>query len=104
MGKKKNMNGKLMLVGSIGAGIFLILSMVTTVVSAQTMNLNERQNNIFQQIKEKMKNNDWKPGDILDIKLLKDNIKDVTWFPGMYLFSMIFGLIILFAIFIGGVF
>ena len=51
-----------------------------------------------------MKNNDWKPGDILDIKLLKDNIKDVTWFPGMYLFSMIFGLIILFAIFIGGVF
>ena len=47
MGKKKNMNGKLMLVGSIGAGIFLILSMVTTVVSAQTMNLNERQNNIF---------------------------------------------------------
>jgi len=98
------MKRKLIFVGSVGAGILLVLAMFPTIVSAQAIKPNEIQTNILQQIKEKIKNNDWKPGDILNIKLLNDVIKDGGWFPGMYLFSMIFGLIILFAIFIGGVF
>ncbi len=93
-----------MVSGSIGACVLLVLMTFPAIVNAQTVKTSEIKTNILQQIKEKIQNNDLKPGDILDIKLLKDNIKDVTWFPGMYLFSMIFGLIILFAIFIGGVF
>ena len=81
--------------GSMGAGILLVLAMFPTVVSAQTMNLNERQTDIFQHLKEKMKDTDWKPGDILDIKLLKDNIKDVTWFPGYFILTTILGIIAL---------
>ncbi|MCX6666527.1 MAG: hypothetical protein NT038_10815 [Euryarchaeota archaeon] len=90
----------LMVSGSIGAGVLLILALFPAVVSAQTINLNERQTNIFQQIKEKIKNTDWKPGDILNIKLLKDAMKDSGWFPGLYLINMIIGLIELFLLFL----
>ena len=89
-----------MVSGSIGAGVLLILALFPAVVSAQTINLNERQTNIFQQIKEKIKNTDWKPGDILNIKLLKDAMKDSGWFPGLYLINMIIGLIELFLLFL----
>ena len=104
MGCGKMKRRILMVSGSIGACVLLVLMTFPAIVNAQTVKTSEIKTNILQQIKEKIQNNDLKPGDILDIKLLKDNIKDVTWFPGMYLFSMIFGLIILFAIFIGGVF
>jgi len=97
------MTRRLIFVGSIGAGVLLILALFPAVVSAQKIKSNERQMNILQQIKEKMKDNDWKHGDILNIKL-KDLMKDSAWFPGMYLFSMIFGIIILFAMFIGNFF
>ena len=86
--------------GSIGACVLLVLMTFPAIVNAQTVKTSEIKTNILQQIKEKIQNNDLKPGDILDIKLLKDNIKDVTWFPGslIYIFfafiiiiSMMFG-------------
>ena len=92
--RRKKMKAVLFL-GSIGTSVLLILSMLTTVVSAQTMNVNERQTNIFQQIKEKIKNTDWKPGDILNIQHLKDVMKDGGWFPGYFILTTIFGIIAL---------
>ena len=82
--------------GSVGAGVLLVLAMLTTVVCAQTIKSNEIRTNIFQQIKEKIKNNDWKPGDILNIKLLKDG----TWFPGLLIIMSVWNLILLFYLFL----
>jgi|GEM_PF-2878292 len=81
------MKKRMILIGSIRAGIVLILSMMTTVVSAQTIKSNEIKTNIVQQLKETMKDNDRKPGDILNITLLKDVIKDSGWFPGLFLLT-----------------
>ena len=73
-----------MVSGSIGAGVLLILALFPAVVSAQAINVNEKQTNIFQQMKEKIKNTDWKT----EVKLF--------WFPGYLILSTILGLIILF--------
>jgi len=43
-----------------------------------------------------MKNNDWKPGSILNIKSITDAMKDDDWFPGLFL-------IIVFIILIAGI-
>ena len=102
VGNRRKKMKVVLFLGSIGTSVLLILSMLTTVVSAQTMNVNERQTNIFQQIKEKIKNTDWKPGDILNIQHLKDVMKDSGWFPGLYLISLVYNLIGLFLVFIGG--
>ncbi|MCX6666525.1 MAG: hypothetical protein NT038_10805 [Euryarchaeota archaeon] len=86
----------LIVAGSIGAGVLLILALFPTVVCAQTVKSNEAQTNIIQQLKEKIKNTDWKPGDILNIKLLKDAMKDSGWFPGFYLFIFMYSVITFF--------
>ena len=86
--------------GSIGAGVLLILALFPAVVSAQTVKTSEIKTNILQQIKEKIKENDWKPGNSLNIALLKDVMKDSGWFPGLYLINMIIGLIELFLLFL----
>lgn len=94
---------KIIVLGSMGAGVLLILSMMTTVVGAQTVKSNEVQTNILQQIKEKIKNNDWKPGDILHIQHLKDMMKDSGWFPGILLvllFNLIYNSIAMFLLFL----
>jgi hypothetical protein len=44
------MKKRMILIGSIRAGIVLILSMMTTVVSAQTIKSNEIKTNIVQQL------------------------------------------------------
>ena len=115
------MKGKLMLVGSIGAGVLLVLALFPSVVGYQTVqttlvskleqSLVKKIDNvkttksilttkgrilIVQQIKEKMKNNDWKPGSILNIKSITDAMKDDDWFPGLFL-------IIVFIILIAGI-
>ena len=93
------MKRKMWVIGGIGAGVLLVLAMFPVIVDAQAMKPNEMKTNILQQIQEKIKNNDWKLSGI-NIKLLKENIKDVTWFPGslIYIFfafiiiiSMMFG-------------
>jgi len=89
--------------GSIGVGVLLILALFPGVVNAQTINLNERQINIFQQIKEKIKNNELKLSSILNIKLLKDVTKESGWFPGIFfvlLFNLIYNSIGLFLLFL----
>lgn len=50
--------------GSVGVGVLLVLAMLTSVVSAQAVKSDEKRTNVFQQIKEKMENN-WVPGDII---------------------------------------
>ena len=99
MEKKKDMNGKLMLVGSVGAGILLVLAMFSTVVSAQTMNVNERQTNLFQYLKEKIEKDKWFPGFLIylyfQFMLKLDIVKTIKWFPGFYLIGGTFGLILL---------
>jgi hypothetical protein len=86
--------------GSVGVVVLLVLSVMPSVVSTQEMDVNEQQINISLYLKEKMKNNDWKTGETLNFRLIKDAIKDVAWFPGslIYIFfafiiivSMMFG-------------
>jgi len=100
MEKQNSMKGKLMLVGSVGAGVLLILALFPAVVSAQSIKSNEMKTNILQQIKEKIKNTDWKPGDSLNIKYLKDVMKDSGWFPGLFLFQFIYGLTLMLYLFL----
>ena len=88
--------------GSIGACVLLVLMTFPAIVNAQTVKTSEIKTNILQQIKEKIQNNDWKPGDILNIQHLKDVMKDSGWFPGLYLISLVYNLIGLFLVFIGG--
>jgi hypothetical protein len=55
---------KIVKLGSVGAGVLLVLAMLTTVVGSQTISTDEKKINVFQQIKEKIVNN-WEPGPIL---------------------------------------
>ena len=55
--------------GSMVVGIILVLAMLTTSVSAQTVKSDEVQANIFQNIKNKISNNIWFPGEFLGILL-----------------------------------
>ena len=61
----KNMKRLLVVGGSIGASVILVLAMFPTVVSAQTVKSNEMKTNIVQQIKERIKDLVWEPGDII---------------------------------------
>ena len=81
--------------GSIGACVLLVLMTFPAIVNAQTVKTSEIKTNILQQIKEKIQNNDWKPGDILNIQHLKDVMKDGGWFPGYFILTTIFGIIAL---------
>ena len=52
----KNMK-KIIKIGSVGAGVILVLAMFATVVSAQTINSNGIQTNILQNIRDKIRIN-----------------------------------------------
>jgi len=53
--------------GSIGAGVILVLAILSTVVSAQIVKTDEKKVNIFQQIREKIENLFWQPGQLFAI-------------------------------------
>jgi hypothetical protein len=86
------MNKKVILVGSIGLVFLLFFCNLISGVNAQIINKNEQHTNIFQYIKEKIENIDWKPLDVI-----KEG--NWFWFPGMYLLLGIYGLILLFSAF-----
>lgn len=59
---------KIIMVGSVGAGVILVLAMLTTVVNAQTEKSDGTQTNIFQyiqQLKNKIENKLIQPGGII---------------------------------------
>jgi len=56
--------------GSFGAGVILVLAMLAPVIGAQTVKINEKRINVFQQIKQKIENILWQPGDLLAVILL----------------------------------
>ena len=56
---------KIIVMGSVGAGMLLVLAMFSAIVSAQTLKSNEIQTNVFQQIREKITNGGWQPGEII---------------------------------------
>jgi len=60
------MKRTLVVVGSTGVIFLLMLAMFPSIVSAQKVQLNERQTNAFQQIKNRIENKLWEPGNFLD--------------------------------------
>ena len=52
--------------GSVGAGVILVLAMLSTVVSAQTAKTDEKRNILIQSICNKIKNNNWASSGIID--------------------------------------
>jgi hypothetical protein len=97
--------------GSIGVAVLLVFAMFPSIADAQTIQtsrssvpnevMKDFQNSLekFKNFKARWLNNDWKPGGFLDIKLLKENIRDVTWFPGSLIFRLIMLLLIIFALY-----
>ena len=62
------MNKKI-LIGSTLA-VIIVLASFSSVASAQTTKTNEMKSKIFQQIKEKIENKLWVPGDILYLLII----------------------------------
>jgi len=61
------MKKTIIMMGSVGAGVLLILAMFSMVVSAQTVKSNEIRTNILQKIKDKIEDKLWIPGEFLGI-------------------------------------
>ncbi|MCX6665397.1 MAG: hypothetical protein NT038_04980 [Euryarchaeota archaeon] len=60
------MGRRLVVVGVTGVIFLLILAMFPSIVSAQKVQLNETQKNVFQHFKDKIENKLWEPGNFLD--------------------------------------
>jgi len=59
------MGRRFVAIGSIGVIFLLMITTFSSIASSQKVQFNEMQKNVFQQIREKIKDYDWTPGDFL---------------------------------------